>query len=209
MRYSFKSLIKNEGSKYYIEIPFNVWEETGLKGNIPVKVSVNGIDFECKLLPKGKGYYWILIKKAIALNLENEVEVSFEPIASLSRINHDSPYSRENPIRKIDSIKEIGITTGFCGHCCVAMLAGVALAEVQSVMGKTSASWSKIQETLDYYGITYGDKMVYPKGKKCVLPRCCIAYINGVFKLWFDGRYYGSEVTEEDRIVSYLEILTP
>ena len=38
--------------------------------------------------------------------------------------------------------------------------------------------------------------------------RAKFAYINGVFKLWFDGRYYGSEVTEEDRIVSYLEILT-
>lgn len=32
----------------------NVWEETGLQGNIPCRVSILGLCFECKLIPKGK-----------------------------------------------------------------------------------------------------------------------------------------------------------
>lgn len=207
MLFTFVSLLKNEGNKNYIEIPFNVWESTGLKGNFPAKISINGIEFECKLLPKGNGQYWIPVKKAIAEKLDNELHVSFEPIASLSRINHDSPYSKENPIRSIDSIQEIKIIPGYCGHCCVAMIAGVPLSEIQSIMGKKSASWSKILETLDYYGISYGEKMIYPKDKINDLPKCCIAYIDGGFNLWYDGRYYGSDVHEDDRITSYLEII--
>ena len=70
MKYFFESLIKTEGNKSYIEIPFNVWEETGLKGNIPAKRVVNEIEFECKLLPKGKGNYWIPVKKSIAMEFD-------------------------------------------------------------------------------------------------------------------------------------------
>lgn len=102
-----------------------------------------------------------------------------EIYVSLSRMNHDRPYSKENPIRNIDSVEEISIKLGYCGHCCGAMLAGVSLSEIQSVMGKAAASWSKIQETLDYYGITYSEKMVYPKGKTNDLPKCCIVYADG------------------------------
>lgn len=207
MKYTFGSLMKTEGNRSYIEIPFNVWEEYGLKGNIPAKIAVNGIEFECKLLPKGSGKYWIPVKKVIAEKIVGELDVSFELVAALSRINHDSPYSKENPIRNIDSIEEIAIKHGYCGHCCVAMLAGVSLSEIQSVMGKAAVSWSKIQETLDYYGITYSEKMVYPKGKTNDLPKCCVVYADGEFKLWYDGKYYGSAVAENMRIISYLEIM--
>lgn len=207
MKYTFGSLMKTEGNRSYIEIPFNIWEECGLKGNIPAKIAVNGIEFECKLLPKGSGKYWIPVKKVIAEKIVGELDVSFEPVAALSRINHDSPYSKENPIRNIDSVEEISIKPGYCGHCCVAMLAGVSLFEIQSVMGKAAVSWSKIQETLDYYGITYSEKMVYPKGKTNDLPKCCVVYADGEFKLWYDGKYYGSAVAENMRIISYLEIM--
>ena len=208
MRYFFKGTVRTEGGKNYIEIPFNVWDETGLKGNIPARIGIDGAEFECKLLPKGKGQYWIAVPKSVASEIKGEADVFVEPIESLYRINHDSPYSKENPIRKIDSIEEISIEPGFCGHCCVSMLAGVTLPEVISVMGKAPGSWSKILEALDYYGIAYGEKTVHPKGKEYVLPKCCIAYIDGGFKLWFDGKYYGAEVSNEDRIVSYLEIIT-
>ena len=39
-------------------------------------------------------------------------EIVMEPIGALSRINHDSPYSRENLIRKIDGIETIPIQAG-------------------------------------------------------------------------------------------------
>ena len=88
-----------------------------------------------------------------------------ETIGQLSRINHDSSYTKEKPIRKIDSINNIPITPGFCGHTCVAMIAGVTLSDVIALMGKEPASWSKILEALDYYGITYEKKAIYTKGK--------------------------------------------
>lgn len=35
MIYKFNASIYSEGSRAFIEIPLNVWKETGLKGNIP------------------------------------------------------------------------------------------------------------------------------------------------------------------------------
>lgn len=101
MIYKFSALIYAESGRAFINIPFSVWEETGLKGNIPCRVSIRDISFECKLIPKGRGKYVIPISKKIlsSLTLEEEYEVGMEPIQTLSRINHDSPYSKEKPIR--------------------------------------------------------------------------------------------------------------
>ena len=109
MTYRFSAFIYTECGRAFINIPFNVWEETGLKGNIPCRVSILGLSFECKLIPKGNGKYRIPITKKTlsALEPEKEYEIGMEPIETLSRINHDSPYSREHPIRKIDGIEEI------------------------------------------------------------------------------------------------------
>ena len=197
MLYSFEGQLISEGNRSFIRIPFNIWEETGLKGTVPARIKANDCSFECKLLPKGKGCYYIPVNKSCAGFLEGLLDVSIEFIASLSRINYDSPYSTEHPIRTIDSIKETNVVPGYCGHCCVAMLAGISLRDVQKVMGKDGSSWSKIKETLDYYGICYSEKMVYPKGKDVSLTKCCIVYADGGFKLWYEGRYHGSEAAEQ------------
>ena len=96
MIYKFSALIYAESGRAFIDIPFNVWEETGLKGNIPCQVSICEFSFECKLIPKGRGKYLIPISKKMLSSLtpEEEYEVSVEPIKTLSRINHDSPYSK-------------------------------------------------------------------------------------------------------------------
>ena len=127
MIYGFRADICTEGGRAFIRIPFNVWEETDLRGNIPCSVSVRGLRFECKLIPKGNGNYFIPVAKKTlsALGADDEYEIELEPIETLTRINHDSPYSKEHPIRKIDCIETIPVQAGFCGHCCVAMLAGV------------------------------------------------------------------------------------
>ena len=132
MIYKFRAGISAERGRAFIEIPFNVWEETGLKGNIPCRVTVSELSFECKLIPKGNGSYFIPVTKKTlsALERKEEYEVGMQPIETLSRINHDSPYSKERPIRKIDGIQEIPVQAGFCGHGCVAILAGVPLADV-------------------------------------------------------------------------------
>lgn len=80
--------------------------------------------FECKLIPKGNGRYLIPVPKKILspLTLEKEYGFCLEPGSTLSRINHDSPYSKEHPIRKIDSIEAMPAPTGFCArmrcHAC-------------------------------------------------------------------------------------------
>lgn len=208
MIFKFDAPLYAEGNRTFIRIPFNVWEETGLKGNIPCRVSILDLAFECKLIPKGDGWYFIPVPRKVlpALAAEKELEVSMEPIESLSRINHDSPYSREHPIRSIDGIEEIPVQPGFCGHCCVAMLAGVPLSQVAALMGKGHASWSKLLEALDYYGISYAPKAVYPRGGPCQLPPCCIVNNDGSFLLWYQGSFRGVTDVDPKKTKSYLEI---
>ena len=208
MIYKFSAFIYTEGGRAFIKIPFNVWEETGLKGNIPCRVSILDLSFECKLIPKGSGKYRIPITKKMlsALEPEKEYEIGMEPIEMLSRINHDSPYSKEHPIRKIDCIETIPIQAGLCGHCCVAMLAGVPLSDVVALMGKGHASWSKILEALDYYGISYASKAVYTKGVSCQLPLCCIVNNDNSFILWYKGSFYGVTDVDPKKTISYVEI---
>lgn len=209
MIYKFRAGIITERGRAFIEIPFNVWEETGLKGNIPCKVTILDLSFECKLIPKGNGIYFIPVTKKTlsALERKEEYEVGMQPIDGLSRINHDSPYSKERPIRKIDGIREIPVQAGFCGHACVAMLAGVPLAEVVARMGKGRASLSKILECLDYYGISYSPKAVYPKGGFSRLPPCCIVNHDNGFVLWYKGAFCGVTAVDLSKIKSYIEIL--
>ena len=67
MIYRFSGKIFTEGSRAFINIPFNIWEETGLKGNIPCRITIGDVSFECKLLPKGSGNYVIpMTKKKLA-----------------------------------------------------------------------------------------------------------------------------------------------
>jgi len=210
MIYNFAAVIHTEGNRSFVEIPFNVWEETGLKGNIPCCIAVQGCSFECKLIPKGNGRYFIPISKAVlsTLTLEKEYIIEMEPIASLSRINHDSSYSRENPVRKIDSITAIPSQNGLCGQLCVAMLAAVPLSDVVALMGKGKASWSKILEALDYYGISYAVKAVYTKGNVCSLPECCIVNNDNRFVLWYKGSFCGVQDVDPKNTKSYIEVFT-
>ncbi len=208
MIYRFRADIYTEGCRVFIKIPFNVWEETGIKGNIPCRVSIRDISFECKLIPKGNGNYFIPITKKTlsALEPEEEYEIEMEPIETLSRINHNSSYSKEHPIRKIDGIEPIPNQAGLCGHCCIAMLAGVPLSDVVALMGKGHASWSKILEALDYYGISYASKAVYTKGGSCLLPLCCIINNDNSFILWYKGSFYGVTDVDSKKTISYIEI---
>lgn len=215
MEYKFRGKLFKEGVRTFISIPFNVWDVCVQKGLIPVKVSIEELAFECKLVPKGNGNYYIPITKTISksLNLEEEFDVSFEVINALTRINNNSPYSLENPIRKIDNIEIIQLEDGLCGQACVAMLAGIELDEVIATMKskKWQASLSKVIETLDYYGIAHSNKMVYKIEKDQKLPKCCIINTKGHLMLFYDGKYYDPskgilEEYDQNLITGYLEI---
>lgn len=208
MEYRFDGIIQQSGNRSFIPIPFNVWDRLNQKGNIPCRIDVSDSSFECKLVPKGNGVYWIPVPKSIAktISTDEPICVVMEPITALSRINRDSPYSSERPIRVIDSIEPIPITPGYCGHGCVAMLAGVRIEEVIALMGKEHASWSKIMETLDYYGIRYAKKLVYPKGKPHILPECCIVNNDNSFLLWYKDSFCGESNIDPQKTVGFLEI---
>jgi len=215
MDYKFNGEIFQEGQRAFITVPFNVWEECGQKGNIPVKVTIDDFTYECKLVPKGKGIYYIPISKSdlkkICVN--KELTISFELISGLSRINNNSPYSLESPIRKIDSINIITQPkSGLCGQACIAMLSGVSLNEIINLMG-SQCSLSKVIETLDYFGIAHSNKMVYNLKQDSKFPKCCIINTKGHLMIFYDGKYYNPsmgvmEELDSSEITGFLEILT-
>lgn len=215
MNYKFNGKIFFEGNKAFIEIPFNVWEECNQKGNIPVKVSLKELKFECKLVPKGKGNYYIPVKKEYLKESDTneEFEISLELINGLTRINNNSPYSIENPIRKIDKIDLVTQTKkGLCGQVVVAMLSGVSLEEVINLMGSQS-SMSKVREALDYFGISHSSKMVYRLKENAKLPKCCIINTKGHLMVFYEGKYFDPyigilDTFDFNEITGFLEILT-
>lgn len=221
MQYSFKSTYQQEGKRVYIKIPFNVWETCGKKGLIPVEVGIDRITFECKLLPKGNGEYIIPVNKDIfdKLNLSSEFVVQFNLLDQLKRINHNSPYNKDNPIRRIDSIHYLKQPqNGYCGQTCIAMLAGISVDEVIKIMKSTKwqASMSKVLETLDYFGLTY-KKPIYTQGQKVEFPKCCIINIRGDKKshllVYYNGTFYDPTFGimhdyQYENIICYLEIKT-
>lgn len=214
MACTFVEKIFKQGNRYFIKIPFNVWEEFGQKGMIPVKVSIEDYAFECRLIPKGEGIYYIPVTKKLVNQIKDVVSVSFEVINGLTRINHDSPYSKENPIRKIDTIESVTYPkAGYCGQICIAMLTGLSVNEIVNVM-QTKAwqcSFSKLIETLDYFGILHGDKIIYIKEKEFILPECCIVNIKdgkiSHFVLYYKGKYYDTKPIILSKIIGYLEIV--
>jgi hypothetical protein len=221
MNYSFVSSYFMEGNRGFVKIPFNVWETCDKKGLIPVEVGIENMRYECKLIPKGNGEYVIPVGKDVInkLGIQEEYAIELTILDKLSRIDNNSPYTKENPIRFIDSINFLQQpVNGSCGQTCVAMLAGISVEDVLKIMKSTKwqASMSKVLETLDYLGITY-NKAVYSRGQEFDFPKCCIINARGDEKshllVCFDGVFYDPvygimhDYQYQD-IISYIEIGT-
>lgn len=221
MRYKFEGKCTQEGNRHFIDIPFNVWEVCEQKGNIPVEVTIEQISFECKLIPKGQeGYYVPLTKKNLTqLPEKSSYSTTSSILNQLSRINHDSPYS--TPIRMIDSINLVlQPDDGLCGQACIAMLTGLPLEEIITIMKakKWQVSLSKMVETLDYFGLKHAEKMSYKKEHFAQLPNLCLLNVKtnhtpkSHLLLYFDKLFYDPAtgiLTDYDRsrIIGYLEII--
>lgn len=117
-------------------------------------------------------------------------------------------------MKKINYIKQP--TDYLCGQACVAMLAGVTVEEVVSVMKNDKGTGKKdIEKALNYYGISQAKTMTKADNTS-VLPKVCILKVllpkYGHWILYYDGKYYDPEfgLTEtlyhKARIQSYLEI---
>src|SRR5207237_1960010 len=60
------------GTWTYLNVPFNVADEFGTKGQLKVKGSVNGVPFRGSLLPQGDGRHYLVVKSEI----RNQAKVS-------------------------------------------------------------------------------------------------------------------------------------
>lgn len=220
MRYFFVSSVQKKEKGYMIQVPFNVWEVCRKRDTIRAEVVLDNEIIDCELLPLEKGNYEIYIDDGTAVSVEPGVphNILLHINGSLIRMDQNSPYSFDNPIRKIDSMSVIiQPEDGLCGQACVAMLAGNTIAEVISVMDcrEWQATMGRMISALNYYGIDHSDIIMYTEGRPTVLPKCCIMmekmgrYCH--YLIHYDGKYYDSNlgVLEEydmSKLLGYLEI---
>lgn len=220
MRYFFESKVEKKEKGYMIQIPFNVWEVCKQRDVIKADVVLDNDVIDCELLPLEKGNYEIHIDDEDAVNVELNVphKVLLHVTESLIKMDQNSPYSFENPIRKIDSMQVIlQHQDGLCGQACVAMLAGITIAEVSAVMdcNEWQATMGRMISALNYFGIDHSNIIMYTEGRPAVLPKCCIMMEKmGRFchyLVHYDGKYYDPNlgVMEEydmSKLLGYLEI---
>ena len=122
MRYFFESKMKEKENGYLIHIPFNVWEVCKQRDVIKADMVLDNNIIECELVPKEKGYYELHIEggKVLDVNLDEIHKILLHVNGSLIKMDQNSPYSFDNPIRKIDSMDVIiQPDDGLCGQACV------------------------------------------------------------------------------------------
>lgn len=220
MRYFFNGKIIKENNLYTIRIPFNVWEVSKKRDVIQADIVLDNKIIDCELLPESKGNYKIHLQESDVshINIDQTHKILLHINRSLIQINQNSPYNFENPIRKIDHIDVIiQPEDGLCGQTCVAMLAGVTIAEVISVMDcrEWQATMGRVISALNYYGIDHSEVIVYTEGQETTLPKCCIMMeklgLYCHYLVHYDGKFYDSNlgvITEYDmsKLLGYLEI---
>lgn len=220
MRYFFESKPEKRDGECVIQIPFNVWEVCRQRDVIQADIVLDNRIIQCQLLPKEKGNYEIHLTEESCRGIEPGVthQILLHVTGSLIRMDQNSPYSFENPVRRIDSVEVIKQPEdGLCGQACVAMLAGRTIAEVITIMDcrEWQATMGRMISALNYYGIDHSDVINYTEGRDVVLPKCCIMmermgrYCH--YLIHYDGLYYDSNlgVLQEydmSKLLGFLEI---
>lgn len=220
MKYFFEAKFEKKNNDYVMQLPFNVWEVCKQRDVIQGEVMLEGRTILCELLPQEKGNYEIHIQESAAEGIEEnkEYEILLHIGGTLILMDENSPYSIQNPIRKIDSVEVlIQPEDGLCGQACVAMLAGVSIEEAINEMDcrEWQATMGRVISALNHYGIEHSEVIHFTEGRKAKLPKCCIMMEKmGRFchyLIHFDGKYYDSNlgVLEEydmSKMLGYLEI---
>jgi len=220
MRYFFDGTIEKQDGIYCIRIPFNIWEVCKQTDRIEADLLLDNLNIECELIPVEKGNYVIHLsdEEVEHIDITRSHKILLHIQKSLIQMNQNSPYSFDNPIRKIDSVDIIvQPVDGTCGQTVVAMLAGITIAEVCTTMGcrEWQATMGRVISALNYYGIDHNDIIVYTEGKPTTLPKCAILMEKmGRFchyVLYFDGKYYNPNdgILEEydmSKLLGYLKV---
>ncbi len=220
MRYFFNGKIEKLNDVYTIRIPFNIWEVCKQRDIINCDLILDNKIINCDLLPEEKGNYKIHLSEEDVshVDISKVHKILMHVSGSLIQMNQNSPYDFDHPIRKIDSMEVIiQPEDGLCGQTCVAMLAGVTIAEVITVMDcrEWQATMGRMISALNYYGIDHSDVIMYTEGKDATLPKCCIMMEKmGRFchyLVHYDGKYYDPNLGVMDHydmhnLLGYLEV---
>ncbi|MCL2050399.1 MAG: DUF1905 domain-containing protein [Lachnospiraceae bacterium] len=220
MRFIFHQKINKIDNAYQLNIPFNVWEVCRKRDIITAEITIEGRIIECNLLPASNGKYKIKLGEDDLghINLDQEHEILLYISESLNNFVKDSPYNLENPIRKITSLEVINQPVdGLCSQTCIAMLAGVTIGEVVSIMGlrEWQARMLEMIQALNYYGIGHSGTVIYTQGRPVTLPKCCIMMekmgLYCHYLVYYDGKFYDPNlpVFEEydmGKLLGYLEV---
>lgn len=222
MRYFFSGKIEKLDGIHTIRIPFNVWEVCKQRDVINGDLVLDNKIISCELLPEEKGNYKIhLDEEAVShVDISKTHKILLHISGSLIKMDRNSPYSFENPIRTIDKVEIIvQPEDGLCGQTCVAMLAGVTIAEVISVMDcrQWQGTMGQVISALNYYGIDHQDIIMYTEGQEATLPKCCILMEKmGRFchyLVHYDGVFYDPTLGildhyDMNKLLGYLEVKT-
>ena len=221
MKYEFEGTVEFRETENSIAVPFNVWEVCETIGEAPVRVCFDDVCFTCDLLPKGQGYYDIPVDESVLSSVElgKKYQISIEIVGNDVQVNENSPYSLENPIRKVDNVELVTQPwDGLCGQSCIAMIAGTTLDEACDIMKcrEWQANMGKMIGTLEYLGIKHAETLVYTLGKEVKLPKCCIIMEKmgrySHYLVGYDGKFYDPNLgvlKEFDltKVIGYLEVI--
>ncbi len=220
MRYSFEARLEKTENGYKIGLPFNIWEVSRHRDTIAAELYLEEGKIPCELFPLDKGKYELHIAEqdAAQWGQDTSKEVVLRIPATLQKVEKESPFSAEHPIRRIDGINLIiQPEDGLCGQACVAMLAGVSIDEVMETMDcrEWQATMGRVISALNYYGIGHSGVIRFTGGRKEKLPKCCIMMERmGRFShylIHYNGKFYDSNlgVLEEydmSKLLGYLEV---
>jgi len=221
MRYLFESELTRKDNGFALDVPFNVWEVVKQRDAFKAEIVIGNEIVPCDLNPIEKGRYELFFEPNPGMDLKEDYsyEMLLHVHGSLAKMDGESPYSIENPIRKIDGIDIlVQDGDGLCGQTCVAMLAGVSIQDVCDVMNcrEWQATMGKLISALNYYGIDHSDIIVYSSESENVkLPKCALMIEKlgrfGHYLVAYDGKFYDPNkgiMDEYDftKLVGYLEI---
>lgn len=224
MIHSFNVIMPDytNSSRTFIELPFNVWDLFNKKGAIRVKGSINGLPYECALIPRGKGIYLLPISKKIIEKSSVAIGETMNIVMELVDDNKNQDMKQEvnelKEFRRIQSINYVQQPNGAaCGQACIAMLAGIDVQEAIQVMHtKGPTTIGQIIEALDHYGIKHADQNKRITKKNPNYSEVCILTVHmpkySHWVLYYKGKFYDPEFGVLDechpdgKITSYLEI---
>lgn len=101
--YEFEATLERpdmRGAWTFIRVPFSVDAEFGVRGQVPVRGTINGIPYENFLLPQGEGVHILVVKKEI----RDRAGVTAGDVAQITLERDAAPRQVEVPEELADAL---------------------------------------------------------------------------------------------------------